>query len=97
MSKVAIAREGQSLLAAPCLWCGYNGAGYYQAATHSSKCPWYLVGGEAERREMLSEVIRRMAAPGGVGESVPPGEGEGGKPVIQGTLTDGSDDYCDAP
>ena len=45
------------LLAAPCKWCGYNGPGYWKAETHSKECPWHEVGGESERKEMLTEVL----------------------------------------
>jgi len=37
------------LLAAPCIFCGYNGPGYYQAKTHKKHCYWYYVGGLQER------------------------------------------------
>ena len=37
------------LLGAPCVFCGYNGPGYYQAKTHKKHCYWYHVGGREER------------------------------------------------
>lgn len=44
-----------SLLDAPCLWCGYNGSGYYQAGTHDQSCIWRDVGGERERIDRLAQ------------------------------------------
>lgn len=41
--------DSNGLLAAPCLWCGYNGEGYYQAGTHSQSCPWHTIGGCDDR------------------------------------------------
>lgn len=37
------------LLEAPCIFCEYNGEGYYQPNTHSSYCPWSLIGGIDDR------------------------------------------------
>ena len=55
----AAQREGlgdcNSLFDAPCLWCGYNGSGYYQAGTHDSSCIWHDVGGERERIDRLAQ------------------------------------------
>jgi len=47
------------LLAAPCLFCGYNGAGYWQRGTHHKRCPWHHVGGECERAEKLPRMVNR--------------------------------------
>ncbi len=41
-------------LNAPCIYCGYNGAGYWQAGTHSKDCRWHSVGGACERNAMLA-------------------------------------------
>ena len=46
--------DSNGLLAAPCLWCGYNGEGYYQAGTHSQSCPWHTIGGCDERLDRLA-------------------------------------------
>ena len=47
---------------APCMFCGYNGPGYFQKGTHASACPYYGVGGLAERKEMigpfLSDIVK---------------------------------------
>ena len=43
-----------ALLSAPCLWCGYNGAGYYQPGTHAARCRWRSVGGLAGRSKEIS-------------------------------------------
>ena len=42
------------LEAPPCLWCGYNGEGYYQAGTHGQSCPWHTIGGCDERLDRLA-------------------------------------------
>ena len=45
---------------APCVFCGYNGAGFYQAGTHAKDCPWYTVGGGEERSVMLRKVVASL-------------------------------------
>lgn len=47
----------KELLDAPCVFCGYNGANYWQVKTHGKLCPWYSMGGIAEREGMLRKVI----------------------------------------
>jgi hypothetical protein len=49
-----------NLLDAPCMFCGYSGAGYYQAGTHAKDCPWYNVGGDSERYGKLPGVITAL-------------------------------------
>lgn len=44
-----------------CLFCGYNGEGYWQHHTHTRNCPWYEIGGFQERAEALPEVIKTLA------------------------------------
>lgn len=39
----------REILHAPCKWCGYSGAGYWQPMKHAETCPWYFVGGAEER------------------------------------------------
>lgn len=41
-------------LQAPCIWCGYNGNGYWQKGTHAATCPWHQVGGSEERYQSLA-------------------------------------------
>lgn len=48
------------LLEAPCVFCGYNGPGYWQRLTHDKNCPWYPQGGFNERREVLPKFLRFM-------------------------------------
>ncbi len=43
-------------LEAPCIFCAYNGAGYWQAWTHDSKCPWWALGGAWDREQALPRV-----------------------------------------
>lgn len=45
------------LLDAPCAFCGYNGAGYWQAQTHPQECPWHAVGGGDERAAQLRDIV----------------------------------------
>ena len=45
------------LLAAPCIFCGYNRNGYWQAGYHQPNCPWRQVGGASEREDILPAVI----------------------------------------
>ena len=47
----------ESLLDAPCVFCGYKGHGYYQAGTHKKNCPWREVGGLEERAKRLRSVV----------------------------------------
>ncbi len=47
-----------SLLDAPCLWCGYNGEGYWQPTTHDLACPWHNVGGRFDRVVALDRLAR---------------------------------------
>ena len=55
-----IRKTNHSLLDAPCIFCGYNGPGYWQAGTHSLECPWHGIGGFDERKSMLRPVIRLL-------------------------------------
>lgn len=50
-------RGDEALLAAPCVFCGYNGPGYWQPITHRPECPWYHLGGGFERSVSLRGVI----------------------------------------
>ena len=47
-------------LSAPCQWCGYNGTGYWQARTHKPQCPWFVMGGAAERNHILHTINDRQ-------------------------------------
>jgi len=42
---------------APCFWCGYNGAGFFQTHTHKAHCPWYNIGGAENRKNRVLDVI----------------------------------------
>lgn len=41
-------------LDAPCVFCGYDGAGYWQTGTHANGCVWRCVGGRSTRRASLN-------------------------------------------
>ena len=56
-------------LEAPCRWCGYNGANYWQALSHAEECPWYKVGGAGERATIL-EVETIVADREAVGDAL---------------------------
>lgn len=45
-----------NLFDAPCVFCGYNGAGYWQSGTHGEHCPWHDLGGEAQRIASLKSL-----------------------------------------
>jgi hypothetical protein len=49
------AYELEHLLSAPCLWCGYNGSGYWQEGSHDQACPWHKIGGVGEREQVLKK------------------------------------------
>jgi hypothetical protein len=51
------------LLDAPCLFCAYDGQGYYQSGTHSTDCPWHVVGGSRAREVALPAVLTAALAP----------------------------------
>lgn len=42
----------------PCLFCGYNGEGFWQPLTHARNCPWHGVGGKDEREQKLASRLR---------------------------------------
>jgi hypothetical protein len=44
------------LLKAPCVYCGYNGEGYWQKHTHHENCPFYNSGGEEGRYVVLEQL-----------------------------------------
>lgn len=43
---------------APCRYCQYAGAGYYQEKTHSKYCRWYLIGGMAARADIIKHEMK---------------------------------------
>jgi hypothetical protein len=45
--------QDDAMLDAPCVFCGYNGAGYWQSGTHAKDCRWYSVGGYVDRHKAL--------------------------------------------
>lgn len=49
------------MLDAPCLWCGYNGKGYWQSGTHDEHCPWLHLASEDERLGQLLRIIEKLA------------------------------------
>ena len=55
--KSTVSSELKPLLAAPCLFCGYNGKEYYHAGTHKEKCPWYKIGGSHERELIIPKLV----------------------------------------
>lgn len=57
------------MLVAPCVFCGYSGAGYYQSGTHAGDCPWHGVGGEGPRKAVVRHHVRERLA---VALSAPP-------------------------
>ena len=51
----------EKLINAPCVFCGYDGTGYWQKYTHDKSCPFYRVGGESGRKEALLSAIRKQS------------------------------------
>lgn len=53
-----LSRVGHSeMLNAPCIFCGYDGRGYWQARTHGGDCPWHSVGSYTERASALAGLV----------------------------------------
>ncbi len=52
--KVGLARH-EFPLDGPCVFCGYNSELYWQKGTHSNDCPFFNIGGEADRQDKLKE------------------------------------------
>jgi len=52
--KKGLARH-ENPLDGPCIFCGYNGRGYWQKGTHLPDCPFVDIGGEADRQAKLKE------------------------------------------
>ncbi len=44
------------ILDAPCVFCGYNGPGYWQTGTHAKDCPWHDIGSIAYREEEIQNL-----------------------------------------
>jgi hypothetical protein len=51
--------EHDAILRAPCVFCAYRGAGYYQTGTHNAGCPWREIGGRSERDAAIRDIIGR--------------------------------------
>jgi len=47
------------LFEAPCVFCGYNGPGYYQVNTHAKNCPFCKIGGANEREHALVVLAKK--------------------------------------
>jgi hypothetical protein len=47
-----------NLLDAPCVFCDYNGRGYWQKETHSKHCPFYTIGGISDRQRELRGIVK---------------------------------------
>ena len=50
------------LIDAPCIFCGYNGPGYFQRGSHKVGCPWHSIGGAQEREDALNEWLLGIMA-----------------------------------
>jgi hypothetical protein len=49
------------VLNGPCVFCGYNGPGYWSAMTHDEHCPFYRVSGKARRKSAFKNAVRKQA------------------------------------
>ena len=47
----------KKLIDAECVFCRYNGIGYWQPDTHSADCPWHGIGGSSERLKLIPKLI----------------------------------------
>lgn len=47
----------KELLQAPCLFCQYNGQGYWQSGSHPASCPWSTVGGIDSRYKLFRQTL----------------------------------------
>lgn len=56
--------DTKDLLEAPCVFCGYNGRGYWQSTTHDKECPWFMLGGYEERKQSLRKTIKSILGTG---------------------------------
>lgn len=65
---LAVVARADDLLDAPCVFCAYNGAGYWQVGIHAKDCPFHNVGGDAARADHI--VALKNAAPQG-GQDTP--------------------------
>lgn len=54
----AVDARGEHLLQAPCMFCDYNGASYWQSGSHKGDCPWFTVGGINDRIAGLENALR---------------------------------------
>lgn len=52
--------EEPELLEPPCVFCGYNGPGYWQPDTHKPWCPVVNLS-EFGRKVALRKIVHRMA------------------------------------
>jgi len=53
---VGLAR-GNNPLDSPCIFCEYAGEFYWQKMTHSKDCPFFYIGGIADRQAWLRESL----------------------------------------
>ena len=58
VSRRLLPNAQSAMLDAPCLWCGYNGEGYWQPTTHELTCPWHNVGGRFDRVVALERLAQ---------------------------------------
>ncbi len=49
-----VAGGERRILMAPCVFCSYNGAGYWQSGTHAEDCPFHKAGGEETRVDYIT-------------------------------------------
>lgn len=57
-----LSERDEALLNAPCIFCGYDGQGYWQAGTHASNCPWANIGSSCFRENKLRKFIQAELA-----------------------------------
>lgn len=55
---VNLGGQGMCILDAPCVFCGYNGARYWQRGTHAQDCPFSDIGGDASRADHIVSLTK---------------------------------------
>ena len=51
---------GNRVLSPPCIWCGYNGDGFWRGDTHDPECFVYGARGLQRRVDLLMSQLRRI-------------------------------------
>ena len=50
-----------SVFSSPCIFCNYNGEGYWQTKTHNKDCPCFDVGSLEDRELLLGDSVKQLS------------------------------------